>query len=164
MSTGGGQRETEGGPVMSGGGRSGTVTAVAIVSYVWGALGVVCGVILMVAAPTIMGLIMGAAEQEAQKQGIDMKQAKGLGGIVAGMGVAFGLCGVLLGGLPIIGGIGVQQRKQWGRILLLIVAAIFGVLGVLSLMGNPIGAILNLGYCIFVYVILLQGKYAAEFR
>jgi hypothetical protein len=170
MSTGGEQWEEDEGRSSdrpAPGRRSGAVTAVAIVNFVLGGLGILVSIICMVAAPTIMALVLGAAQEQAKQQGmqgVDLKDAKGLAGFLAGLGIFLGACGVILATLPIIAGLGVHKRRQWGRIMTLVLGALAGIAGVIGLLSLNPAALVDLGYCILVYVVLLQGKYAAEFR
>jgi hypothetical protein len=159
-----------GGPPLT---RSGAVTAVAVVNFVLGALNVVCGLFFMVAFNTIAGIIFGAATEAAKQQpGVTAEQQKQIqqaSGILSTLGTAAGIilgsCGLIFGILYILGGIGVLNRRSWGRILTIILgifAAIFAVLSLIS--ANIPGLIVEGAYAVFVLIILFNSKYAAEFR
>ena len=63
-----------------------------------------------------------------------------------------GLMCVVLSIPALLSGYGLMNRKQWGRILTL-------VLGAISLPSIPVGT----AYGIWVFVVLLDKKYAEEF-
>jgi hypothetical protein len=114
------------------------------------------------------------AEQKKEQKDAVEKLAQGgaaaAGGFFAILGGILGFC-LLIGGLPtLLGGIGVLQRKQWGRILTLIFAflmAIGGVLGILGSLHVPVLLVINLVAAvlgIWAIVVLFNSRYAAEFK
>jgi hypothetical protein len=152
-------------PRRSGRTRSGAVTAVAIVNYIFGGLNIICGMVILFAG-TMVAKFMGAAIK--QDPNLDPQAAKmaeavgtGLGALVIGIAVF-----TMIMALPmIIAGYGVQQRREWGRILTLVLGGLSGLLALLSLVQfNICGIVMQGGYCALVFAILLQSKYAAEFR
>src|SRR5262249_56576075 len=107
-------------------------------------------------------------------------------------GLVFAVSGVIdlfivIGAVgTIIAGVGVINRRHWGRVFSLILGGIAGVKGLLAiflgfmLMASPprgpfddervLGfmalmmlTLLFLGYCIWIYVVLLNSRYSAEF-
>jgi hypothetical protein len=143
--------------------RSGAVTAVGIVNLVLGALDILAGIAVMVGGAAILGLSGAAANQE----GVTEEQRKAMaavGGMGAGIAVAIGVC-IMIFGIPlIIAGIGVLKRRNWGRILTIVLGIIAGLLGVLSLLNHSIaGAVIYIAYCILVLVVLFNSKFAKEF-
>jgi hypothetical protein len=144
--------------------RSGAVTAVAIVNFILGALYAVIGVVVIVAGPAFLGAAFKQAEAQGQlteEQKAQVAQAGGMMGAIAGV---IGVC-LLIIALPLLlAGYGVLQRRGWGRILTIVIGIILGIFGVLSLLGaNIIGAVIDLGYCVFVLVVLFNSKFAKEF-
>jgi hypothetical protein len=158
--------------------KSGAVTAVAIVNFIMGGLNVICGVAIMIGGAlggAIFGKMLGDAGAAAQaQQQMNPEQAKafqqiaqGGGGVLAGFAAFLGICIMILAVPTILAGVGVMNRRQWGRILTLILGALAGLGALGNLRGLPgtIPAIIvGAGYCVFVYVILLNKEYAAEFR
>jgi hypothetical protein len=152
---------------------SGAVTAVAVVNFVLGALSALCGVIFMVAFNTIAGFIFGAATEAAKQQpGITAEQQKQiqeasglLGTLGTATGIILGSCSLVFGLLYILAGIGVMNRRSWGRILTIVLGIIAAIFAVLSLIGlNIVGVVVEGGYAIFVLIVLFNSKNAAEFR
>lgn len=156
--------------------QSGAVTAVAVCNFVLGGLYAVCGVILMAAMGVVAKMFGGAIEEAAAKSG-DPQVAKaaeggGIFAMIAGFGVAVGLCVLVVFALPLIlAGVGVVKRRQWGRILTLVMGAILGLLGLISLFfslkggvgAGIVGDLILVGYGVLAYVVLLNAKNAAEF-
>lgn len=152
--------------------RSGAVTAVAIVNFILGGLACLCGILTALTGPAFIAFVKTAIE-EAQKQGEAIPQVEQLDwvlGLGAGIFLLTGAC-VLLSGIPmIIAGFGVAKRRQWGRILTLVSGGLTGLLALVSLVslvtGNCAacgGFAINAGYAVFVFVVLLNKTYAAEF-
>jgi hypothetical protein len=155
---------------------SGAVTGV-------GVIGIILGILVLLLG---MCLLMGVAFMgEAGRQG-----AFAMPGFGAGMAVVMVVTILILlwGALAMVAGIGVINRKQWGRILNLIVTGIGAAAGLLSLVGaivalsaaadagpgrGPVmmGSMLNflvafvlIGYCIQSYIVLLGSRGASEFN
>jgi hypothetical protein len=154
--------------------KSGLVTAVGVINLVLGGLNIVCGLLLMVAG-AFFGKLLGIAGDAAQPPaGLDpeaaaaFKQAAaGGGGIFAMAGAFLGVCVMVLAIPSILAGVGVLQRKQWGRILTLVLGALAGLGALIALPrlpGSTLNVLIGGGYCAFVYVVLLNKQYAAEFR
>lgn len=107
------------------------VKIVAILSIVFGALMAFLGLALF-------GIIFGAGAASGEKDAL----------LVTGtVGTAVGGLFVLLALPSIIGGIGLLKRRDWGRILILIVAA-------LSLLNFPFGT----AYGIYAFWVLLNDQ------
>lgn len=162
---------------------SGAVTGVGVVSIVLSALFLLCG-----GAFGLCGVFCASAGVAARQQGNifppDMFETAG--GVLLGWALLHLLLGVGL----LMAGIVTLQRRNWGRVMSLILGAIVGVLGgaqiVFSivvamsegggLFGNAdpeervvqavIGCfwgLLYVAYAIFVYTVLLSSHYRAEF-
>jgi hypothetical protein len=144
------------------GARSGVVTALAIVNFIFGALGLLCGGAIVCGGGAIAGIIGAAAKNDPTIKAEDAAAVAGIaGGAVAVMGVI-----VMVMGVPtIVAGIGVLKRRQWGRILTLVLGALAGALAVFALVSlNIVGLLIHGGYCAFAYIVLLNKQYAAEFQ
>ncbi|MCI0460277.1 MAG: hypothetical protein L0Z62_25270 [Gemmataceae bacterium] len=161
------------GPMAGPRAKSGAVTAVGIINLIFAGLTVVVAFIMMFAASLIFGTAAGVADELRQK-GFDVKGAEaagGLAGMLAGAAVCVGVVALLIAGLYVLAGLGVLNRKQYGRIITLVLGALHGLNALLNLtaIGTvPVQAILGIlisgGYCIFVYMVLLNSQNAAEFR
>jgi hypothetical protein len=116
--------------------------------------------------PAIAGFFVSAAGNPGS--GLDPEQAKQVqaaGGIMGVIVGALGFCLLLLGIPSIVAGIGVLNRRQWGRILTLVLGALSGLSALVNLGGLHVTqALVPAAYCAFVYIILLNQRYAAEFR
>jgi hypothetical protein len=154
--------------------RSGAVTAVAIINFIFGALALACGCFAIVGGgalsafagnPEFQKQFEQAAQQAAQKQGQPLDpQAKQLleqPGKAGGLVMIIGGVAVAIGVAIIIAGIGVIQRRSWGRILTLVLGVLWILVNLYPF--NFVNLILPVIYCIVVFVILLNSKYAAEF-
>jgi hypothetical protein len=148
--------------------RSGAVTAVAIINFVLGGLQIVCGLIFLLAASWIFG-----AGQEVGRQSTDpevRRLASQGGGFLASIAGGIAVVILIIAAVMIVAGIGVVNRRQWGRILTLVLGAISGIFALLSLLGitaNPLQALIGLalygGYTALTYVVLLNSQNAREF-
>ena len=148
--------------------QSGAVTAVAVVNFVLGGLQILIGLLIMIVGPAIVGMAASAVDTSKMtpEQARQFKQATTTGGGIVALGAAvFGGC-ILIFGVPmIIAGIGVIKRRQWGRILSIVLASLAIVGAIVWLLTfNIIGLLINGGYAVVVFVILLNKQYAAEFR
>jgi hypothetical protein len=152
--------------------RSGAVTGVAVINFVMG------GLVLLFGLCGFMAVLVEASEGW-----------HGGGGGIAGLGIAVFLVIVffiLIWAVgAIIAGVGVINRRQWGRVFTLVLGGIAGVKGLLTIFlavlvlnaparpfddDRVIGlmvlmmlTLLYLGYCIWTYVVLLNSRYGAEF-
>lgn len=144
--------------------RSGAVTAVAVVNFTLGFLQLLCGGCVAFGGGALAGF---ASQMSQQDPDLDPQSAEMLeraaqigGGLIIALGIAYLLLGVML----LVAGYGVMNRRSWGRVLTLVLGAIAGILAVLALAsGEWFGGTANLAYAVFVYVILLNSRYAAEF-
>jgi hypothetical protein len=154
--------------------KSGAVTAVAVVNFVLGGFLLLCGLVAMLGG-ALLGNIFGQAGAAAKMpQGMDPEQAKvfnqlaqGGGGLIATIAAFIGICYLIVAVPAIIAGVGVLKRAQWGRILTLVLGVIAGLFALLSLASLPagiFGLVIYGGYCVLVFVILLNKQYAAEFQ
>jgi uncharacterized membrane protein (DUF2068 family) len=159
--------------------RSGAVTAVAIVNFVLGGLQTLFGLLVMILGPTAMAFITGVAKEgtaQIQTQGLSPAEAEKVkqaaqavaqagGGIVAFVAGLIGVCFMIFGVPILVAGFGVLGRRQWGRILTIVMGIICILWGALNLFtGNVVSLAYNLGYGIFVLVVLFNSKFAAEFK
>jgi hypothetical protein len=105
-----------------GGSKAGSVTGVGVISIILGSLLLLCGLCV-----TLGGVAAGAGG--AGMRGPGMFPAQMAAGIL--IFIAIGI--LVLGALYLAGGIGCLQRRQWGRIMTLIMAGFSGLLGVLQI-------------------------------
>jgi hypothetical protein len=155
--------------------RSGAVTAVGVISVVYGSLLLLFGLCVLMA-----GVLMGGAARGFGDMG---GPGAGIFTIFAGLFIIVAVLFILFSIGLIVAGVGVLNRSNWGRILALVCAALAAVWGLLYLFGlvgtladpvNPDKAggvfvmgllfCLNVGYCVFVYVVLLNSTNAEEFQ
>lgn len=145
--------------------KSGAVTAVAIVNFVCGGLALLCGCLVfgggaMFSNPEFKKQL----DQQMQKQGQAMDpQAKEMleSGKVGGIAMVMGGVALAVGVAIVVAGIGVLNRRAWGRILTLVLGVIWVLTNIYPL--NIPGLVVAGAYCVFVFIILLNSKYAAEF-
>jgi len=143
--------------------KAGIVTALGIVNYVFGGLKLLTAIAFFVGGAALAALITGAAAKGGNN-GLSRADAGALAGAV-GAGIIF--VGVLLlisAGMSIAAGYGVMERKQWGRILTLVLGVLSGLTVLASVVTLNLGGLISLAYCIFVFVVLLNKDNAAEFR
>lgn len=124
------------------------ITYLAYASYMICGLFVFAGVVIIVLGSTIAAIISGI------ENGADgAAAAQAAGGIVALIVFVIGMVFVL-GSLPaLLAGYGLMHRKKWGRILTLVLAAV-------NLPFLPLGT----AYGVWAFIVLLDKKYADEFR
>lgn len=148
--------------------RSGWVIAVAVLNLVLGSILTLAGLFTCFIGFIILATVDRRGDRE---------------GSIAAIIISF--LGLLLGAGYVLGGFGLLNRRNWGRIITLILAAfnflacaagILGIVGVIAERGgrpeNKIvgliflffGVLLNLGYGLFVYMTLLRRSIAEEFR
>jgi uncharacterized membrane protein (DUF2068 family) len=157
----------EPGPIV-GGGRSGGVTAVGVLGIVIGAIELLgCG-LLAIGGAAFMGL--GKAAQEKALEGVPQADKEAIGGFlgfILGILVVYGLVGIILGVLRLVSGIGILQRRRWGRTMTLVVAAITIPWALVAIIWQIFGILfiaMYLTYAIMAFVLLLNARNALEFR
>lgn len=139
---------------------TGLIVAVAIINYVFGGLQLCCGACLAIFGATFTQLMGSLIEQDRAMTAEDQAALGIMTAVFIGMGVVFALCG-----LPtILAGYGVQGKKEWGRILTIVLAGISALMAVMFLLGlNPLGLFFA-GYSIFTLVVLLNSDNARAFK
>src|SRR5262245_34213958 len=155
------------GPQGPGPQRSGANTAVAVLDFVLGGLSVIGGIIAFMGGALVAGG-SGAVQRELGRE--FGPQASGAMGFLATLMMILAFLYLLVGAGGIAGGVGVLNRRQWGRILTLVLGGLCGLLALLNLvsvfMGNVPGlasvAIFG-GFAVTVFVILLNPVNAREF-
>jgi hypothetical protein len=147
----------------SSGGRSGLVTAVGVVNFVMAGLQLMCG-LLMLFMGGLIGFVTSQMEPEVRSE------AELLAGIASTVVIIMGIVSLVACALMVISGVGVLKRANWARVLTLVMGAIAGLLGILSLVSilvgdcsGVLGLLLHGAYCTFVYIVLLNRQYANEF-
>ena len=109
-------------------------TVISIIDGIIGVLALLSGLLLMVGAGLVGGLLGSAADPNAP----------GLGALFAGLGIVFGVIVVLIGLLYLAIAYGVWKGRGWAWMLgvvVSIIAVIFGVLGLAG--GVTLGSILS---------------------
>jgi hypothetical protein len=149
--------------------RSGGVTAVAVVNFVLGGLGILCGLLAFLVGGLLAGGGGEMVEKEMKRQGKEFKADGGL----ATAGTIIMIASIIRigwGAGAIVGGIGLLGRKQWGRTLCLALAGVAAVLALLDLyatfaqgFSNIVAVLFDGGYAAMVFIILLKPEVAAEF-
>jgi uncharacterized membrane protein (DUF2068 family) len=159
--------------------KSGAVTAVAVVNFIVGALQLLCGGCIMLAGGA-MGAMGAQMMNDPEFQGqLNPEQAEAMNqlggaGAMGGILAIIGLIGVIFGIVAIVAGFGVMQRRNWGRVLTLVLggfAVVLALLNIFAMVQNP-GAmaqqipnlLVNAAYAALVFSILLNSRYAAEFH
>lgn len=152
---------------------SGAVTGIGVVSIILGCLDLLAGLCMLLGAAFVGEL--------GRQGGIGIPELAGGHLVVV---VALILMVVLWGILAVTSGIGVLNRKQWARILLLILSALGAAVGMLIILGavNELNAGANnpetmmgvfiwfalaaalIGFAIWAYVVLLSSRNSSEFR
>ena len=156
------------------GGRSGSVTGVGIISIILGSLTLLCGLCTGI----------GSLYFSAAAGGPGMRQRNPFPfQAAAGVAIVVAVVILILGVFYLVGGIGVLQRRTWGRIMTLVMAGFSGLLGVLcliaivALIAQPapgeakaigilvyfVGVALYFTHCIMSFVVLLSSQNAMEF-
>ncbi len=140
-------------------GQSGMVTAVGVVSVVFGGVKILLAGVFIVAG----FFLRSKAMEVAERAGFEIPDA--VPTIVGVIGMILILTFVVVPALlQLIGGIGVLGRHQWGRVLVII----FGVLDIFYalpnlLSGNLFYVGISGGYGLFVLTVLLSEPYCHEF-
>jgi len=154
---------------------AGSITGVGVITIILGSLSLLCGVCVMIGGIAGAGAAGGRFGPNVMPFGQ---------GAIASIAIAIALVILILGVLYLIGGIGVLQRRNWGRIVTLVSAGFSGVAGVflvLSFIGNLIspmpmeakimpvlvallGALVCFAHCIMSFIVLLNSDNAREFR
>ena len=123
--------------------RTGGMTAVGVLNIVFGAIGALFSLLIVLGGGLVAAMGAGMeAEFGAEFEGAAVGTA-GLGGIMAIAGiVAFGACAAM-----VFSGIGVLGLKPWGRKLAMVCGGAWAVLNIITLFGgfNP----LNLGFAVY---------------
>jgi hypothetical protein len=159
--------------------RSGMVTAIAIVNFVLAGLSILMGLVFLLfgglvsSAGRMSNELEKLASQELGKQGMAF-QTTGVGSSVAFVGtliMILSIASLLWGAAAIPSGIGLIKRRNWGRILSLILAVVAGLMGLASVapvfmgggFGTIFGALLYAGYTAWVFLVLLRARVRREF-
>jgi hypothetical protein len=155
--------------------RSGLVTALAVLNFVFGGLAIVCGLLGLLGGALLSG--GGSTGKEIQRQVEKQLEKEGVqvpGGTVQDLGkiIMFqAVLSLLWGTGAIVGGVGLISRRNWGRILTLVCAGVSALLALLSLwqvfQGGGVGAIVNvliyIFYAAFAFIVLLNPQVNREF-
>ncbi len=159
--------------------RSGLVTAMAVINFVFGGLGILCGILgflggaFLASAGSAGSDFERELERQMRQKGVQVPGGQVTSKTVQTVGTIVmitSLVSLLWGAGAITGGIGLIGRKNWGRILTLVLAGVSGLLAILSLI--QIGSTGAMGllnvliygfYTVFAFVVLLNPNRAREF-
>jgi len=145
--------------------RSDAVTAVAVVNFALGGLQLLCGSCIAVGGGALAAILGFAAQQDRDLAPEEAEQLEQFVQIGGGVIVVFGVFYILLAVLLFVAGYGVTKRQNWGRTLTLALGVIAFPLAIPALVvGEWFGGLANLGYAIFVFAVLLNRRYRAEFN
>ncbi len=162
---------------VGGGSSSGSVTGVGVISIILGSMTLLCGLCVVVLSMGIFGGA-GGGNFGGRANFPDIFQA------AAGVMIVISILVLVLGVLYLVGGIGVLQRRNWGRIMTLIMAGFSALLGIFCILvmismlvqpGPPegkvigalmviVGVIVYFTHCIMSFVVLLSSQNAREFE
>jgi len=163
--------------------RGGAVTTMGILNLVLGGIEILLCGWMMIGGAAIFGAVKGGeakVEQVLEKEGVKRADidklrevtgasAGGFFSMIAGVLIVLSVIGLIVAGLRIWAGIGVLNRRSYGRTMTIVLASIsivfilFWLLAILT----PLGILfflIYLGYVIAAFVILLSARNAAEFR
>jgi hypothetical protein len=144
-------------------GSNGAITAVAVLNFVYAGLSLICGLLLFIGG----ALFASEGSRFEREFGGSGATSAGVGALV----ILLALVALGHGGGSIAGGVGVLNRRQWGRILSLVLAGVAILLALLSLIAtfqpngaaNILGVLLYLGYAVPVLILLLNPENARYF-
>ena len=150
---------------------SGLVTALAVINYVLGGLAVLAGLFVLFAGSWFLSFFGAAAANPGFRQGQAGQQAAAQMQGLAGLGMLIVVFAVIvtlvIAMLYILTGYGLQQRKQWGRVLAIILGILNALSAVVGLLGLPvtfIRVIFSGAYAGLTLAVLFQPSYAEEFE
>lgn len=103
-------------------GSSGSVTSVGVITIILGSLQLLCGM-----CSSIGAIAMGAGAGQAPPG------AGFLPAFLAGAAIVVAILILIFGALYLVGGIGVIQRRNWGKIMTLVMAGFSGLGGILCI-------------------------------
>jgi hypothetical protein len=136
------------------------VTAVGIINLVLGVLNLGCGM-CMLGCGSILTTLSSAIRKDPRATSFQAEQLETGSELFLLMGVGI----FALGGLMPIAGLGVLDRRRWGRTLSLFLAILSGAVAGLEIYHSYfILAFFFIAYCLFVIGILTNKEYESEFR
>lgn len=140
--------------------RSGVVTAVGVINLVVGVLNLGCGMCLL-GCGGFMAALVPEMKKDPRLSSLQADQVQTGSELILLMGAGI----FVLGGLMPIAGVGVLDRRRWGRTLSLFLGILSGALAGLEIYNQYfILAFFFIAYCLFVLGILTNKEYEAEFR
>ena len=161
--------------------KSGAVTSVGVLNIVLGSLITILGLCLMLG-----GLFAAGAGADVNRFNVNPPGAPNPGGMMAflgGMVILFSVVFLLFGVGMILAGVGILNRRNWARILTFVLAAFMAIFALLHLVSlfQTISAppvpgkttailvallmvMIEIAYVVLSYTVLLNSRYAGEFR
>jgi hypothetical protein len=125
------------------------VTYLAYASYAICGMQIFFGILITLFASAAAAMISGAGQGNPQSE-----LARSAGNTMAMFVFAIGIFAIILSIPALLSGYGLMNRQRWGRVLTLIL----GTISILTL--NPLG----MAYGVWTFIVLLDKKYADEFR
>ena len=162
---------------------TGMVTLIGVLNLLFAGVFIVSCIAFMVAGSTLLNMMTGMTEKaidqfpagdprakQAAEHGKDMM--RGMAAMGTFVFMLSGSCAVVLVGVPLIfAGVGVLKRRQWGRVLALILGflAMLGAAGLVYQLWPLnryawISVGITFAYGVITFIILLIPTFAAEFE
>src|SRR4051812_10059181 len=155
--------------------KSGLVTALAVVHFVMGGIGLICGCLGVIGGLFVSAVSSGASEfsrkvqQELKTKGTNLQEldtAARWGTIITILAALT----LILGAVAIVAGIGVIQRRGWGKTTSFAAAGVAGLLtlGYLAMtfavgFGNLVNALILGAYAGFTVFVLMSAQGSRDF-
>jgi hypothetical protein len=147
--------------------QSGLVTAVAVVNFVLASLWVIGIIAAIIFGGAILSMFSSIAKSNPpanQVQAQQAQQAVNAAATIGGIAIAVAsTCFGIFAACFAVAGYGVLKRRQWGRIMTLVLGGLTAILALLSLLSLSPTVVVYAGYTAFVYIVLLNRRYGAEF-
>ena len=171
-----------------GGSASGRVTGVGVISIVLGSLVTLASFCFLLGGLFFAGAANDIRNMPNMKMpnnaNVNVNAGAGFFAVFEARIIIVGILILVFGIGQIMSGVGVLRRRQWGRILCMViagfyaVAAIFTLIGIFQYLSLPAGFpgktwsilmgllqfVVEVGYTVMVYTVLLSRPAASEFR
>jgi len=138
--------------------RTGGMTTMGILNIVFGSLGCIGGLVMVLAGGAIAAVGAGAEGEGAEG-------AAAVGGTIGAIAGVFGLFLIALWATVIVAGVGILKLRNWGRILSMVCGIIIVLAGILNVFtaGISLSTILMLVYGGLMFGLMLKPDWKAAF-